>query len=169
MPKIYDIKNLILVGAMVCALGMMSACKSGTANNKEKTLVGHWETVAATEEWDCSESPEEMVAAGSAADTTQYNHKLDSAEYRYISFDIDEDSITMVEHDKGGCDPVPPLEISKRKVGYTCDNETITWYYAENYPNEWKIVELTPNKLVFQDEYDFEDCTIVETYIMKRK
>ena len=113
MPKIYDIKNLILVGAMLCALGMMTACKSGTANNKEKTLVGHWETVAATERWDCSESPEEMVAAGSAADTTQYNPKLDSAEYRYISFDIDEDSITMVEHDKGGCDPVPPLEISK--------------------------------------------------------
>jgi hypothetical protein len=66
MPKIYDIKNLILVGAMLCALGMMTACKSGTANNKEKTLVGHWETVAATEEWDCSESP--VVAAGSAVD-----------------------------------------------------------------------------------------------------
>ncbi len=169
MPKIYDIKNLILLGAMVCALGIMTACKSGTANNKEKTLVGHWETVAATEEWDCSGSHEEMFAAGSAADTTQYNPKLDSAEYRYISFDIDEDSITMVEHDMGGCDPVPPLEISKSRVGYTCDNETITWYYAGNYPIEWKIVELTPDKLVFQNEYGFEDCTVVETYTMKRK
>lgn len=162
-------KNLILVGAMLCAHGMMSACKSGTANNKEKTLFGHWETVAATEEWDCSESP--VVAAGSAADTTQYTPKLDSAEYRFISFDFDEDSITMVKHYRGGCgcDPVPPLEISKSRVGYTCDNETITWYNTGNYPIEWKIVELTPDKLVFQDEYDFEDCTIVETYTMKRK
>lgn len=108
-------KKLFLFGAMVCAIGMMSACKSGTANNKEKTIVGHWETVAATEEWDCSESPEEMVAAGSAADTTQYNPKLDSAEYRYISFDIDEDSITMVEHNKGGCDPC--LRWKFQKVG----------------------------------------------------
>lgn len=159
-------KNLILVGAMVCALGMMTACNCGTANNKGKTIVGHWVTVAATEEWDCSESP--VVAAESAADTTQYNPKLDSAEYRYISFDIDEDSITMVEHDKG-CDPVPPLEISKRKVRYTCGKDTLTWYNAGNYPIEWKIVELTPDKLVFQDEYYLEDCTVVETYTMKRK
>lgn len=159
-------KKLFLLGVIVWAIGMMTACKSGMANNKEKTLVGHWETVAATEEWDCSESP--VVAAGSAADTTQYNPKLDSAEYRYISFDIDEDSITMVEHE-GGCDPVPPLEISKRKVRYTCGKDTLTWYNAWNYPIEWKIVELTPDKLVFQDEYDLEDCTVVETYTMKRK
>ena len=163
-------KKLILVGAMLCALGMMSACKSGTANNKEKTLVGHWETVAATDEWDCSESPEykEAVAAGYTADTTQYDPTLDSAEYSYISFDFDEDSVTMVGHDKC-CDPVPPLEISKRKVRYTCDKDTLTWYNAGNYPTEWKIVELTPDKLVFQDEYDLEDCTVVETYTMKRK
>jgi hypothetical protein len=36
-----NMKKLFLVGTMLCALGMMSACKSGTANNKEKTLVGH--------------------------------------------------------------------------------------------------------------------------------
>ena len=163
-------KKVFLLGAMVCALGMMTACKSGTADNKKPTLVGHWETVAATEEWDCSESPEyrEMVAAGNTSDTTQYDPTLDSAEYRYISFDFDEDSITMVEHDRG-CDPVPPLEIAKRTVSYSCSGDTLTWFNAGNYPIEWEIVELTADKLVFKDEYDLEDCTIVETYTMKRK
>ena len=163
-------KKVFLLGVMVCALGMMTACKSGTADNKKPTLVGHWEIVAAAEEWDCSESPEyrEMVAAGNTSDTTQYDPTLDSAEYRYISFDIDEDSITMVEHEDG-CDPVPPLEISKRRVRYTCDKETLTWYNAGNYPIEWEIVELTSDKLVFQHEYELEDCTVVETYTMKRK
>ena len=163
-------KKVFLLGAMVCALGMMTACKSGTADNKKPTLVGHWETVAATEEWDCSESPEyrEMVAAGNTSDTTQYDPTLDSAEYRYISFDFDEDSITMVEHDRG-CDPVPPLEITKRTVSYSCSGDTLTWFNAGNYPINWKIVELTADKLVFKDEYDLENCTIVETYTMKRK
>lgn len=162
-------KKVFFLGAMVCVLGMMTACKCGTADNNKTTLVGHWETVTATEKWDCSESPEEMVAAGNTADITQYNIVLDSAEYRYISFDIDEDSITMVEHGKGGCDPVPPLEIIKTTVKYSCSDDTLTWYNAGNYPINWKIIELTADKLVFQDEYDFEDCAVVETYTMKRK
>ena len=37
-------KNLFMLGAMVCTFGMMTACKSGTANKNidETLLIGRW-------------------------------------------------------------------------------------------------------------------------------
>jgi len=50
-------KKLFLLGAMVYALGMMAACKSGTANERidETLLVGQWDFVYEINDWKASD------------------------------------------------------------------------------------------------------------------
>ena len=50
-------KKIFLLGAMVCALGMMTACKSGTANERidETLLVGQWDFVYEINDWKTSD------------------------------------------------------------------------------------------------------------------
>ena len=50
-------KKIFLFGAMVCALGMMAACKSGTAseNIDETLLVGQWDFVYEINDWKASD------------------------------------------------------------------------------------------------------------------
>ena len=50
-------KKIFLFGAMVCVLGMMSACKSGTGNENidETLLVGQWDFVYEINDWKASD------------------------------------------------------------------------------------------------------------------
>ena len=50
-------KKIFLLGAMVCALGMMTACKSGTENENidETLLVGQWDFVYEINDWKASD------------------------------------------------------------------------------------------------------------------
>ena len=50
-------KIVFMLGAMVCALGMMVACKSGTANERidETLLVGQWDFVYEINDWKASD------------------------------------------------------------------------------------------------------------------
>ncbi|MBR4197613.1 MAG: hypothetical protein IKQ94_02425 [Bacteroidales bacterium] len=154
---------------------MMTACRNWTANrnNDKLTLIGHWETVLGQEDWICDQSQEyeELIREGNTADSVIYSSFiLDSAYYQYISFDIDEDSISMLMHDKG-CDIVPPFEINKLTVGYSVDSSGIvTWYWPDGrIIPMWKIVELTADKLVFKEDYPFEDCEGTWTYTMRKR
>ena len=152
---------------------MMTACRNWTANrnNDKLTLIGHWETVFGHEEWVCNENEEsdEWIRKGNPVDTVK--HDLDSADYLYISFDIDKDSISMVMHDKC-CDPMPPLSITKLTVGYSVDSlGVVTWFFPDVRGScpKWKILELTADKFVFKEEYGYEDCMGTLTYTMKKR
>lgn len=50
-------KKIFLLGAMVCAIGMMTACKSGTGNENidETLLVGQWDFVYEINDWKASD------------------------------------------------------------------------------------------------------------------
>ncbi len=50
-------KKIFLFGAMVCAIGMMTACKSGTGNENidETLLVGQWDFVYEINDWKASD------------------------------------------------------------------------------------------------------------------
>ena len=155
---------------------MMTACRNWTANrnNDKLTLIGHWETVLGQEDWICDQSQEyeELIREGNTADSVIYSSFiLDSAYYQYISFDIDEDSISMLMHDKC-CDPMPPLSITKLTVGYSVDSlGVVTWFFPDVRGScpKWKILELTADKFVFKEEYGYEDCMGTLTYTMKKR
>ena len=50
-------KKIFLLGAMVCAIGMMTACKSVTGNENidETLLVGQWDFVYEINDWKASD------------------------------------------------------------------------------------------------------------------
>ena len=151
-------KKLFLLGAMVCALGMMTACKSGTMDKTtsgtskpaDVSLIGEWETVSAEE---------------ISLDSTEIK-RLDSADYMYYSFEIDEETISYTTRTL-----TPPFEKKVVHVGYSISNDTVTFWYGatDDIVPMWKIVELTPDKFVFIDECYVEDGLYIPTYTMERK
>lgn len=152
-------KKIFLLFMVVFAIGTIIGCKSETTNKttsgivqqqNEMLLVGKWEIVSAEE---------------ISLDSEEINI-LDSTDYMYFSFQIDEESINIITRTQ-----TPPYEKTVKEVGYFISNDTVIWYYGDNMDTVpmWKILELTSNKFVFIDECYVDDGFCIPTYTMKRR
>lgn len=156
-------KKILLVCAAVLTLAIMAACKSGAAHENpndsapqtETTLIGQWVAVDGYEQWGC------------------LCDQIDSVEYHYLSFSIDEDSITMVMHDKFSCPwPEPPYNVFSLTYAYSLDSGNVVTGHIQGTPNFtlFKIRELSADTLFIGADCSFGDgLGGKEFYTMKRR
>lgn len=155
-------KKVFLTLAVLCAVVMMAGCKGGTADKNTKdsapqtktSLIGQWVAVDGYEQWGC------------------VCEQLDSVEYHYLAFSIDEDSITMVMHDKFSCEwPEPPYSVFSLTYAYSVDSGNVVTGHIQGTPDFtlFKIRELSADTLFIKADCSLGDGTGKEFYTMKRK
>lgn len=154
-------KKILLICAAMVAMFAMIGCNGTSSENMadttqqlEVTLIGQWEAVDGYEQWGC-----ECV-------------RLDSSEYHYISFFIDEDSIKMVMHDK--FEPsgfYPPYDVFTLTFAYFVDSGNVVTGHDQVSTDFtlFKIRELSADTLFLKADCSFGDGMGREYYTMKRK
>ena len=156
-----NMKKAILtlaVAAMVVAAAIIG-CKGGgdDAKQAEASLIGQWVAVDGYETWGC------------------LCEQIDSVEYHYLAFSIDEDSITMVMQDKFSRKiPEPPYNVFSQTYAYSVDSGNVVTAHIQGTPDFtlFKIDELSADTLFLRAECSYgpdRGPGVKEYYTMKRK
>ena len=102
-----NMKKVFFLGAMVCALGMMTACKSGTANentNDSNLLLGQWQCVEPAIRWNYTEELEEELLV----DYHPYHYVVDTSMSTLVAFNFIDTNKCIVTYHTHDCEPKPP-------------------------------------------------------------
>lgn len=153
-----NMKKAILtlaVAAMVVAAAIIGCKGSDGTEQAEASLIGQWVAVDGYETWGC------------------LCEQIDSVEYHYLAFSIDEDSITMVMQDKFSRKiPEPPYNVFSQTYAYSVDSGNVVTAHIQGTPDFtlFKIDELSADTLFLRAECSYVGgVTGKEYYTMKRK
>ncbi len=149
-------KKLFLLGAMVCALGMMTACKSGGAPaeldeatakenaNDSNLLLGEWLCVESAILWNYTE--EEVVG-----DYQPYHVVVDSSMSTLVAFDFIDTNKCIVTYHTHDCEQKPPYLTNIDTAEYSMKDLYISiGWYSHNTPRDFEIEKLTRDTLVLR-------------------
>ena len=143
--------KLFLLGAMVCALGMMTACKCVTANenaNDSNLLLGEWQCVESAIMWNYDEEGEEYAVE---SDYQPYHFVVDTGLATLVAFnfiDTDKCIVTYHTHD---CSSKPPYLTNIDTAEYSMKDIYISiGWYSHNTPRDFEIEKLTRDTLVLR-------------------
>ena len=145
------------ISAMVCALGMMTACKNvdmpakldeATANENSNLLLGKWQCVESAIMWNYDEEVEEYAVGD---DYQPYHFVVDSSMSTLVAFnfiDTDKCIVTYHTHD---CGSKPPYLTNIDTAEYSMKDIYISiGWYSHNTPRDFEIEKLTRDTLVLR-------------------
>ena len=166
---------IFFIGAMVCAIGMTTACKSGgtpaaldeaTANenaNDSNLLLGKWQCVESATTWYYDESED------FCCDYRPYHYLVDTGLATLVAFDFIDTNKCAVTYHTHDCEPVLPYMINVDSVKYNKQDIYITIGGGYVSPCDFEIEKLTRDTLVLRCFEKEEGCHCQMRYTFVRK
>ena len=157
--------TFFILGAMLCALGMMTACKSGIANentNDSNRLLDKWQCVESAIIWNYDEEGED--------DYQPYHFVVDSSMSTLVAFDFIDTNKCIVTYHTHDCEPKLPYLTNIDTAEYSMKDIYISiGWYSHNTPRDFEIEKLSRDTLVLRCFEQEEGCHCQMRYTFVKK